>query len=596
MIRPWSKVFISTFTVCAALSGLLLAPACQADEVSSMDVTMTAQRDSTLNVVEKITVNFSEPRHGIFRVFPVKYSRLGSSYAVDFNLNSVKDENNQNVSFSQSARGNDVNIKIGSGSKLVQGSHTYVISYKLRRAVNFFDKQPEIYWNVTGDQWPYVIRSARLNLELPPSDKAAALALNTTINTVAYLGLPNSKSGERVTVEQVGQKLFFQAYDITPGTGLTVAVRLPVGAMVEPTLAAQIAWLFIDWYPLLFLPGLTFFGLYATGRFLGTDEAPTGATAVDWEPPKEITPAEMGVLIDERVDRRDVLSIVVDLAVRGYYKIVEVDKPGFWGLSKDYRFERNLHADFDSSDLKSFEKEMLQSLFNWRGGTDYDFVSELSDLSELGAVRFSQFRHLLYSTMTAQGWFRENPDNVRVQCIQATGIILLLLVFMLVFASSFIGAPFILGCIFSAIIFFFFSGVIPARTLSGLHLRRQALGFARFMERPDKERIRVLADKDPTLFARLLPYAMVVNAADQWADAFEGLGSDLVAAPVWYQGSDCDFAFSPRLFVSQMNTGIENIATSLQALSPAASAGSGMSGMSGGGVGGGFGGGGGGSW
>jgi hypothetical protein len=28
------------------------------------------------------------------------------------------------------------------------------------------------------------------------------------------------------------------------------------------------------------------------------------------------------------------------------------------------------------------------------------------------------------------------------------------------------------------------------------------------------------------LFARLLPYAMVVNAADRWADAFEGLGAD----------------------------------------------------------------------
>lgn len=568
MIRQWSKVCFYTCIAVATLCALLVGSACQADEISSMNVVMTAQRDSTLNVTEKIIINFSEPRHGIFRVFPVKYSRLGASYIVDFHLNSIKDENNQNVPFSLGARGNDVSIKIGSENKLIEGTHTYFIDYRLRGAVNFFDGQPEIYWNFIGDQLQYGIRSAKLTLELPSSQTVNA----SELKTAAYLGVPNSKPSDRVAFEQVGQKLYFQAYDITPGTGLTVAVRLPVGLMVEPSPTTKLGWILIDWYPLLLMPGLTFFCLYATWRFLGNDDEPASGLCRYWEPPKELSPAEMGVLIDERADVRDVLSIVVDLAVRGYFKIVEVDKPGFWGANRDFQFERNLDADFDSSELKSFEKEMLRVLFNWRDGGDYDCVAQLSDLSEVGAIRFSLFRQLLYSTMTERGWFRENPDNVRGPYLQTAGIILILLVLLLSFSPSSMGSV-ILGGIFSVMVFCFFSGAMPARTLSGVLLRRQALAFIRFIENAKKEEIRVLADKDPTIFGRLLPYAMVVNAADHWAEAFEGLSVDVVAAPTWYQSSDGDLDFSPRLFVSRMSSGIDCIGTSFQAVPAIASAG-----------------------
>ncbi len=587
MTRLWLKVFLWAFCALALVS----VPACQADEITSMNVAMTAQRDSTLDVVERINVNFSEPRHGIFRTLPVKYSRFGASYTVDFHLNSVKDENDQSLAFSQSSRGNDINIKIGSANKVFAGTHTYVINYKLRRAVNFFDKEPEIYWNVTGDQWPYPIRLVKFSLDLPAGFNASA------VKTKAFLGAPNSQSSEGVAFEQAGQKLYFQANDIAPGQGLTVAVRLPSGAMVAPPLSTEIGWFLIDWYPLFLLPGLTFFGLYATWRYLGTDEEPISAIACDWQPPKELTPAEMGVIIDERVDSRDVLSIVVDLAVRGYFKIVEVDKPGFWGANKDYQFERNADADMSSKDLKPFEIEMLQSLFKWQDESDYDFVTRLSDLSAVGAVRFSHFSQLLYASMTENGWFRASPEDVRRQYMQIGTTIVMLAAFSLLFASNLIGVPAILGAIFSAILFFFFSGAMPARTLSGVKLRRQSLAFACFVEKVDKVSIRALADKDPTIFARLLPYAMVINAADHWAEAFEGLAVDRVALPTWYQSSESSSDFRPGYFVRCMSTGLGAISTGLQAVAPSSSAGSGASGtLGGGGGGGGFGGGGGDSW
>ncbi|NIP92549.1 MAG: DUF2207 domain-containing protein, partial [Akkermansiaceae bacterium] len=50
-----------------------------------------------------------------------------------------------------------------------------------------------------------------------------------------------------------------------------------------------------------------------------------------YEPPEGMTPAEMGTLIDNRPDSRDIISTLVDLAVRGYVKIEETEEEKLLG-------------------------------------------------------------------------------------------------------------------------------------------------------------------------------------------------------------------------------------------------------------------------
>ena len=57
-----------------------------------------------------------------------------------------------------------------------------------------------------------------------------------------------------------------------------------------------------------------------------------------YEPPEKMGPAEVGTLIDDSVDPRDITSVLVDLAVRGYVKIVETQHKGFLSSTKDYEF------------------------------------------------------------------------------------------------------------------------------------------------------------------------------------------------------------------------------------------------------------------
>ena len=114
----------------------------------------------------------------------------------------------------------------------------------------------------------------------------------------------------------------------------------------------------------------------------------------------------------------------------------------------------------------------------------------------------------------------------------------------------------------------------------------------------EKERIARMAQEDPTIFGRLLPYAMVLGVADQWAHAFEGL---MTQPPDWYTSSD-GVNFSTIWFVHDLGSGMHSMGQTFvsrpesQSSSWSSGGGGGFSGFSGGFSGGGFGGGGTGSW
>src|SRR6185503_898934 len=97
---------------------------------------------------------------------------------------------------------------------------------------------------------------------------------------------------------------------------------------------------------------------------------------VQYEPPQDVSPAEAGVLIDERVDMRDVIATLVDMAVRGYIRIEEKEEPHLFGLwsSKEFVFHR-LKPPAEWRDLQRHERLLLEGLFDGHG----DSV-ELSDL------------------------------------------------------------------------------------------------------------------------------------------------------------------------------------------------------------------------
>src|SRR4030065_539879 len=101
------------------------------------------------------------------------------------------------------------------------------------------------------------------------------------------------------------------------GEGLTIVVGLPKGILKEPSSLKKALWFISDnWF--FGLPILTLFFISYVWYTRGRDPEGKGVIAVRYEPPKDLTPAEAGTLMDERADILDITSTVIDLAVRGY--------------------------------------------------------------------------------------------------------------------------------------------------------------------------------------------------------------------------------------------------------------------------------------
>ncbi len=210
------------------------------------------------------------------------------------------------------------------------------------------------------------------------------------------------------------------------------------------------------------------------------------------------------------------------------------------------------------------------------------------NLSNLKYKFYSDMRQIekdIYKSMIDKGLFLQSPEDVRQSWICIGGLL-----FILSFIAGQFQASYGVGLILSSIIIFCFSRTMPARTRKGCEALQQCLGFQRFVKLAEKERIRKLVTDDPTIFGRLLPYAMVLGAADQWAEAFRDL---VTSPPDWYISNGSDF--HTHSFVRDLGDSTRTMGQTFTA-APSSSAGSGGSGFSGGSSGGGFGGGGGGSW
>src|SRR5262249_47966442 len=142
--------------------------------------------------------------------------------------------------------------------------------------------------------------------------------------------------------------------------GLSADVFIPKGVLQQPSTLTRIWW-FIAGNPIVFLPLVSFAVMFTIWWKWGKDPDPGMAVAPMYEPPKNMTPAETGTLIDDSVDARDITSILVDLAVRGYLKITEVNQSHLLIFkNKDYLFE-SLKEPADWSQLAPFERTMMEN-------------------------------------------------------------------------------------------------------------------------------------------------------------------------------------------------------------------------------------------
>jgi len=535
--------------------------------------------NGNVDVTENITFRFiGGPWQGIYRTIPVEYAGpRGLNYSLFLDVQNVSDESGHKLKYESTRDRQYLKLKIFIPNA-DDSTRTISIEYVVSDVIRFFDDHDEFYWNVTGDEWPIPIASAGAHIALPDG--------TTNIRANAFTGAYRSRARDAgAEVVGTGVDLVTTA-PLAMHEGLTVAVAFDKGFVREPTVFSKLSLYLRSNWP-LFLPIGAFFLMFWMWWTRGRDPR-LRPIAAQYEPPDKLTPGEVGTLIDNSVDMRDITASIVDLAVRSYLVIEEQKKDQLLGLthSKEYVFHlKKPRSEWNT--LKPHEQELLDGFFS--GGNAGDSIS-LSDLHNRFYQNIPGIRNQIFASLVGNGYYARRPDSVR------SGYILFGVVaaFILIWGGSRIAsrmgmAPlaFVIAGILTGAIICGFGWFMPARTQAGARALEGILGFEDFLNHVEADRFNRMI-KTPEMFERFLPFAMALGVEKNWSRAFQGIYTQ---PPQWYQGSYGP-TFYPNLFVSDLNS-MSSLAGSAMSSAPRSSEGSGFSGDGGGFSGGGFGGGGG---
>ena len=578
-----------------------VAAAQTGESIPSYVVGIRILPDGDLQITERITYDFgSESRHGIFRTIPSRFTYDDVDDRVyrieDVEVSSPTAPDDVEVA----EEGGTTTIRVGDPDQEITGQHEYTLRYRVEGALNGFPDHDELYWNAIGDEWQAPIERARVTVEAPAD-------IQRVTCFQGYQG--STETCGRATFEGSIAR-FAPGRTLQPFEGLTVVVAIPKGAVPEPEPILVERWSPDRAFSLnggtigaaslvMLVVALSLGRLWwregRDRRFVGSpvdqvmgtpsgesESVPFGEgdaeAPVEFAPPDDIRPGQVGTVIDERANVIDVTATIVDLAGRGYLVIHELPHEGFFA-KKDWRLVR---TELGTDDLLPYEELLLEGLF--RDGPEVT----VSELKTVFAERLHRVEEALYQDAMKQQWFRTRPDRMRTRWA-ARGVFLLIAGAALTFVLArwthwgIVGLPVIVGGVALALL----ARAMPARTAKGTAIVRRVRGFRRVIATAETHMSRWAEQEN--VFTRFLPYAIVFGLTDKWAKAFQDLGIEPDTAS-WYVGPH---PFTAMVFADSVDSFSVTTGGTL-ASTPSSS---GSSGFGGGGFsGGGGGGGGGGSW
>ncbi len=581
------KVLACAVFLSAALFSTALDTEAQARTlvIESFDVTVEVAENGRIDVFESIRFRFSGSWNGVYRLIPVNYGTpQGFNYKLFLDVESITDESGRALEYKDTRERHYRKLKVWVPDAQ-NTTRTIHFRYSVPNALRFFDSadddftegRDELYWNVTGDEWDLPIESASARVELPPAV--------TGLQARAFTGAFRSTTQD-ATIEELESGFYFEtSRPLGPREGLTIAVAWSPGVVRRPSAIAK-AYFFLRSNLIFLLPIISLTVMWRLWLDKGRDPARL-SIAPQYEPPLGMTPAEIGTLIDNRPDMRDITSSMVDLAVRGFMRIEEREKTGFAGIfgGNEYAFVM-LKGPDEWNELQGHERTLLSGFFDHGQRPEV----ELGDLENEFYKDVSRIKDGLYDRLVDLGLYARRPDKVMGIYAAAGVVVLVLSLAGARLLAEHIAVPVLsmtIAGVLTALPVFAFGIVMPARTVKGARELEHVLGFQEFLDRVESDHFKRMVDS-PKMFERYLPHAMALGVEKRWAKAFDDIYRE---PPDWYRGSS-GMHFRPTLFVANLGTMSSRVGSTM-ASQPRSSGGSGFSG---GGGGGGFGGGGGGGF
>jgi uncharacterized membrane protein YgcG len=557
--------------VLALLLLTAVVPAVALERILSYHSDINIAEDANVTVRENIRVvaEGKQIRRGIYREFPTAYrDRFGNQFTVKFEVLSVT-RNGKPEQWHTEKRVNGVRVYAGSSDTFISpGEYDYVFTYRSNRQIGFYTDHDELYWNVTGNGWDFIIERASASVSLPGAASEADITLS------GFTG-PQGSRGSNYTISvRAGGGFIETRSELNPKEGLTLVMGWPKGVVREPGAIQRVLNILADNLGLVlslaaFTGSIFYLSLmwYRYGR-----DPQEGVVFPHYSPPEGYSPASARYINRMNYDDKTFAAAVINLAVNGHLSI-SCDHG-------DYTLKKLATA----GKLAPGEAALIGKLFN-RGVV---LTLDNSNHEQVSAARKAHQKAL-------QRDYRNRYFKTNGKLLLPSFLGSLVLFIVILVTASFVPLVF---AIYAAVVVahFLFVYLLKAPTKTGRRLMDKLDGFKLYLEVAEKDDLNLQhpPDMTPQLFEKYLPFAIALGVEQQWAQQFSEVFSRLEAQgggpyrPAWFSGN---FSHSRMGDFTNSVSGKFSSAISSAASPPGSSSGSGGGGFSGGGGGGGGGGG-----
>ncbi|MBI5071643.1 DUF2207 domain-containing protein [Candidatus Falkowbacteria bacterium] len=598
-------------------------------------VDININKDSTFVVRETQTFNF----HGNFHWTQRDISKNKLRAISDVK---VFDENGKEllppeIEISEDAA--QVSVKIN--FDLVDTQATWTFEYKVIGGLGYFDDHDELYWNAISEDRDVPIKEVEVRVHLP--EEASVGDLEQTLytgpagstdssgnykiidgktfrfwgsdigayeNFTIVAGWPKEIVFEpgilKINSEPIGAAVILDGQKINLRTPAVLEEKYEISSGEHKISVAKFGWDVkgeeektvkvemgkIDtldfelkettWFFALeklsyLIPILI--GIFLFRRYKNIPKIKKTIIA-QYDPPKDLLPAEMGGLVYNKVRPKDFTATLIDLAYRGYLKIIEREEKVLWMQTKKYTLVKRKEFASDPG-LSDYEKEFLEAIFG-AGET-----VELSDLRDMASkTSFQKMitklpKEVLEKLVKEKEYFRSMPlarEMSFLLALFAAGIFISMVVVMFPnFSFSMLVAILIsLGLWFIYLVI-----KPPPLTEKGVEVKWHALGFKEYLQVAERFRLGALT---PETFEKYLSYAMVFGVERKWAERFADIYK---TQPDWYESGTPISGFNSVIFANSLLGMKTSVDSAISYSNPSGSSGFGGGGGAGGGGGGG---------
>jgi uncharacterized membrane protein YgcG len=578
------------------------------------DVEVEVAENNSYDYHEHLDMYYVTAHHGIYRYLPTQGQRISGVRVPGYEYDTYMQSGYQVV-------------KIGSGSYTLIGDNPYDIYYNIAMYEDENTEKDMLLLNLIPTDWETDIGSSTCTVTLP---KEADLS-KAKVFSGSY-GTASNEDNAVLETGSDGKTITITAKDIPAHHGVTLQLELPQGYWQGAPEFGKIS----IFNMLMFLLGPV--GAVILWYTYGRDKHMV--KTLEFYPPDDLTPGEIGYLADGRADKEDVIANIVYLADKGYIEIEELDRkkfrftairepgtevPHYIRLIYEGLFpgEKNVRTTDQIASSSTFGKkylkaqESLAGMFagkkaiirqDSRSARVFCAVSAImpsaayiswssangDDLGTFGLVWAAI--HILVSTWLLCSVYDNFRGASKVKTVLKSvaaiwfftigiGILPVASDSMTLLAKS--RAMMLTAyLVFGTLISMFFAVIAIARTDSYTDLLGRVLGFRDFIKTAELDKLNELVEEDPQYFYHIMPYAYVFGLSNKWIKNFEDLP---VIAPDWYKGADSFDRFDYYMMGRMMSDCSASVGNSIVIPS---SSGGGFSGGSGGG----FSGGGGSSW